>query len=246
VADFQRFYLEYMGADREMLQQGQSVFPSIHRVEPESSLSYVYHHLIVSLFEDRLVHSIAPALFPDYREIAPTGEFEGLLQTVDDAFASVYRGKFYRIRSMLRYSTGNIYPPDPSIRALTQEDRDMAMDRMRDRGSIVREKFWQNTLLPMIRQGRVLSAIVDGTEVSRSNVTDLPCGAANIDIWTHPGYRGKGFGKAVVRQAVNWCLLNGKVPVYVVSPENKPSLRLAESIGLVRKTTEIQTVVIRY
>ena len=243
--NFRKSYLEYLGADQELIEQGQSVFPSIHRVEPESSLSYMYHHLIVSRYQGRLIHSVAPSIFPDYRETAPE-DSENLQMAVDDAFASVYRGKFYRIREMFRYTTERLFPEDPSVTALTEEHRELAMSRMSSRGKRVKDKFWNTTLLPMVQDGRILAVILKGMEVARSNVTDLPCDAANIDVWTHPDHRRKGFGQAVVKQAINWCLLNGRVPEYLVHSDNTASVNLAESMGLVRMAEEIQTVVIRY
>lgn len=243
---FHDYYMEYLGADEEFLAHGQKVFPSIHRVEPESSLSYMYHHLIVSRYRGELIHSVAPSLLPDYRETVPADTGEELLREVDDVFSSIYRGKFYRIREMLRYTTEKLFPVDPDIRSLTENDKDLALGRMSKRGRRVREKFWQTTLLPMVRAGRVISLVRQGKEISRSNVTDLPCGAANIDIWTHPDHRRKGYGLAVVKQAVNWCLLNGRIPVYLVHRENTPSTNLAENAGLELVSSEIQTVVIRY
>lgn len=242
---FHNSYLEYLGADEELLEEGRNVFPGVHRVEPESSLSYMYHHLIVSRYRGMLIHSVAPSLFPDYREMAP-GDSEELQMNIDDVFASIYRGKFYRIREMFRYTTERLFPSDPSVKALTPGDRELAMNRMNKRGRRIRDRFWNTTLLPMVQEGRVLSIVQDGMEVARSNVTDLPCGGANIDVWTHPDHRRKGYGRSVVKQAVNWCLLNGRIPEYLVHSDNTPSVNLAESMGLDKMAREIQTVVIRY
>lgn len=244
--NFHSFYLEYLGADDDFLKHGQMIFPSIYRVEPETSLSYMYHHLIVSEYNDQLIHSVAPALFPDYREIAPDGITNDLQQRIDDGFASVYKGKFYRMRRMYRYSADRTYPEDPKVITLTENDRELAMQRMSERGPIVKEKFWRTAMQPMLQQGRVLSILENGREVSRSNITDLPCGAVNIEIWTHPDHRRKGFGASLVKQAVNWCYQNRRIPVYLVHSYNEPSVYLAESIGLTRMAEEIQTVVIRY
>jgi len=243
---FREYYLEYMGVDPVQLEHGERVFPSIQRVKPESGLSHSRHHLIVSLREGTLIHSVAPALLPAYREVAPASFGPDIQKHVDDAFASVYPGRFYNIRRMLRFSTERLFPPDPEVCTLTEDDRDLVMNRMSQRGEKVRERFWHSAMLPMIRDGRMLSVVREGSELARSNVTLLPCGSANIDVWTRPDMRRRGLGAAVVRQAVNWCLLNGQVPIYLVHRENTPSVNLALSLGMEMKADEVQTVVVRY
>lgn len=244
--NFRGFFTEYLGANQSLIQDGQRIFPSISRVEPETSMSYMYHHLIAAVYQGMLIHSIAPSLLPEYREIAPLEITDDLQQRVDDAFAMVYNGKFYQTRKMFRYTTEDSFDSSPAVTVLTEEHRDIVLNRMDHRGPVIRERFWKGTMAQMIREGRVL-AVLDGSgEVARSNISDLPCGACNIDIWTHSDHRRKGYAKALVRRAVNWCHDHGKVPVYLVHASNKPSIKLAESIGLERMTTEIQTVVVRY
>lgn len=243
---FREYYLEYMGISPDPMDPGQRIFPSIHRVKPENRLSHSRHHLIVSLWEGEMIHSVAPALLPAYREIAPESFGPDIQKHVDDAFASVYPGRFYRIRRMLRFSTERLYPPDPEVRTLTEDDRGLVMKRMSERGEKVREKFWHTALLPMIREGRMLSVTDGGDELARSSVSLLPCGSANIDVWTRPDVRRQGLGASVVRQAVNWCLLNDRVPVYLAHRQNTPSVNLAKSLGMEMKADEVQTVVVRY
>jgi len=242
---FHRFFIEYMGADTALIEAGQQVFPSIVRVEPETPNSFQYHHLIAAVYNGNLIHSVAPSLLPDYRETAPLDITEDLQQRVDDAFSSVYNGKYYQIRTMRRYSTEKHFDPSPAVTVLGEEHKDLILGRMKHRGPQVREKYWRGTIAGMLGEGRMLAIVENGVELAHSNLTDLPFGAANIEIWTRTDHRRKGHAAALVRRAVNWCHENGKVPVYLVHELNEPSIKLAESIGLERMTSEIQTVVVR-
>ena len=243
---FNEFYIKYLGAHRELMDAGQQIFPSITRVEPEAVNSNYYHHLIVTQYMGKLVHSVAPSLLPDYREVAPLDVTEDLLERVDDAFVSIYRGRYYRIREMHRYTTETHFEPSPLVTVLSEEHREIVMRRLGKRGTAVKERYWQNTMRQMLRDGRFFSVIQGNTEIARSNVVDIPYSAANIDIWTHPDHRHKGLATALVGAAVNWCHRNDRVPVYIAHACNEPSVSLAEKMELTRMATEIQTFVVRY
>lgn len=243
---FHEFYMLYMGAHQELMEAGQQVFPSMDRVEPEASNSHYYHHLIVSQYQNRLIHSVAPSLLPDYREVAPLDITPDILQRTDDAFASVYGGRYYRITEMFRYTTRKQFEPSPLVTVLSEQHKELVLKRLGRRGAAVTERFWRNTMRPMLLDGRSFSILQDDREIARSNIVDIPHSGANIDIWTHPDHRQKGLATALVGAAVNWCHENGRVPVYMVHTYNEPSVALAEKLELTRMTTEIQTLVIRY
>lgn len=56
---------------------------------------------------------------------------------------------------------------------------------------------------------------------------------AEIYVWTAPQARGRGWGKSVVESCANWLIRSGVRPLYIVSEDNVPSIRLAESVGFV-------------
>jgi GNAT superfamily N-acetyltransferase len=56
---------------------------------------------------------------------------------------------------------------------------------------------------------------------------------AEVYVWTAPEARGRGWGKAVLESCVSWALRSGVQPLYTVSEDNEPSIRLAESVGFV-------------
>lgn len=55
------------------------------------------------------------------------------------------------------------------------------------------------------------------------------------EIYTHTSapHRRQGYGKSVVAAAVQHVLEHGRRPIYIVSHENEPSIRLARSVGFV-------------
>jgi GNAT superfamily N-acetyltransferase len=52
-----------------------------------------------------------------------------------------------------------------------------------------------------------------------------------ISVTTSPHYRRRGWGRSVVAAMVNYLLENGRIPLYVVSDQNEPSIELAERVG---------------
>lgn len=52
-----------------------------------------------------------------------------------------------------------------------------------------------------------------------------------IAVYTHPDYRRRGWGRSVVSSMVNYLMENGRIPLYVASQSNTPSLHLAQQIG---------------
>lgn len=71
-------------------------------------------------------------------------------------------------------------------------------------------------------QGEVVSAAGANWESER---------LADVYVYTHPDYQGRGWGRAVCAQCVQSLLRAGKLPLYTVSTEDTPSRRLAESLG---------------
>ncbi|MDX1414039.1 MAG: GNAT family N-acetyltransferase [Candidatus Promineifilaceae bacterium] len=56
---------------------------------------------------------------------------------------------------------------------------------------------------------------------------------SEISVNTTPGQRRQGWGRSVVAAMVQYVLESGRTPLYVVTDQNEPSLRLAESVGFV-------------
>jgi ribosomal protein S18 acetylase RimI-like enzyme len=56
-------------------------------------------------------------------------------------------------------------------------------------------------------------------------------GFAEIYVHTDPDVRQKGWGMSVTAALIERLLKNGRLPIYLVEPNNEPSVRLARSLG---------------
>ncbi len=56
-------------------------------------------------------------------------------------------------------------------------------------------------------------------------------GIAHISVVTHPGYRGRGYGRQAVAHLAARALAAGLVPQYRTLEANTPSMRIAEALG---------------
>ena len=244
MVDFHRYYLEFLGASDQELEEGQRVFPCELRAKPESDLSFRIHDLIVAEYRHTLIHSISPHLEEGYRPVAPEEPSDDLIARVDDAFFSICPYQHYRISEWYRYSINHGFEDEPDVVALDHSYRELIEESRRTRrGRLYRDWIWEKAYSPLLEEGGVFAIVEDRRIVSQSSAGDIPAGAANIDVWTHEDYRGQGYGSKCVRQAVNWCIRNDRVPIYLVVTSNTGSIRLAEDLGFTRFAREIRTSV---
>ncbi|MCG8571265.1 MAG: GNAT family N-acetyltransferase [Spirochaetes bacterium] len=59
----------------------------------------------------------------------------------------------------------------------------------------------------------------------------------DIGVLIHPDHRRKGLGTAVVKEDVQWCLNNGKIPMYRVFEFNKGSVAIPQKLEFDRLIT---------
>jgi GNAT superfamily N-acetyltransferase len=62
---------------------------------------------------------------------------------------------------------------------------------------------------------------------------------AHISIITHPAFRSQGFGRSAVAHVAAIALANGLVPQYRTLESNRPSIRIAESLGFVHYASSV-------
>ncbi|MEK7953078.1 GNAT family N-acetyltransferase [Luteolibacter soli] len=62
---------------------------------------------------------------------------------------------------------------------------------------------------------------------------------AHLYIVTHPGYRGRGFGRSAVAHLARRALTNGLLAQYRTLDANTPSIRIAEALGFQRYATSM-------
>ena len=240
--EFHKYYLQFLGAEDHLLDTGQRVFTSLLRSKPETESSYKVHDLLVSVYQDRIIHSVNPALAEKYRSVAPPNSSADLHRQVDDAFFRISPYKSYWISEWYRYSINNGFREDTDVVQLDHSHRDLIEEpRKAFRGKLFLERNWERVYSPALSDGRFFGVVKDGKLVSRSLVSELSPKAMNIEVSTRDEYKRQGYASKCVRQAVNWCLSNNRVPVYLVSASNSPSFRLAEGLGLKRQAREIRT-----
>lgn len=239
-----KFYLKYLGANEKALAAGESIFSSDLRGRPESEMTRNVHDLIVSEFRGMLIHSVNQDMLEDYRKLAPENPSDDLLEKVDDAFFQVCGYEYYWISDYFRYSLDSFFEENTDVTVLTADDRKMIENRRKvERGRLFLGNIWEKVWLPLLSEGRYMAVIRDGRIVSCSTVTDLPYNASNIAVWTHEDHRNRGYGSNCVKKAVNWCLQNRRIPIYLVSSTNTASIGLAEKLGFERFAREIRTSV---
>ncbi|MBT4504845.1 MAG: GNAT family N-acetyltransferase [Gemmatimonadetes bacterium] len=71
----------------------------------------------------------------------------------------------------------------------------------------------------------------DGKCVSKAQIRWKTKEFIEIAVDTEVGYRGRGYGRAVVAAATDWILDQGAAGHYPVTPDNLPSCRIARSLG---------------
>ena len=71
----------------------------------------------------------------------------------------------------------------------------------------------------------------DDRQVATSGIRWRAPGFVEIGVGTEEGYRGRGYGRAVVASAAEWILSQGTVACYGAVPANIPSLRIPRGLG---------------
>lgn len=71
----------------------------------------------------------------------------------------------------------------------------------------------------------------DGKIVSECTSIFLANGYAEIDIVTHPEYRGRGFAALTSKAFIEYCLSKGLIPRWDCDENNVSSMKLAEKLG---------------
>jgi GNAT superfamily N-acetyltransferase len=62
---------------------------------------------------------------------------------------------------------------------------------------------------------------------------------AHISIITHPAFRSRGFGRSAVAHLADVALAAGLVPQYRTLESNRPSIRIAETLGFVHYASSV-------
>ena len=241
---FYQYYQKYLGVDPERLKAGYQVFPCERRA---GSFAFFYvHHLISTVIDGNVIFSISPEFAPafDIQRIPILDNIvnEKLLKMIDDVFFDFLPVLLYSTRLMMRMTLdkGELVKQKKKIQVnvLSESDSTRFISRWIVRGKRSIEYLW-NARAETVRAGRYFTVFEKDEIASSAYISDIDYQGANITVGTGLKFRNKGFGKAVVSHATEWCFSHGYRPIYQVDINNKPSIKLAESLGFRKISREV-------
>ncbi len=135
-----------------------------------------------------------------------------------------------KISLIMSLGEADVRPPEKAVRISSTSDysKNLTSAPVRD----------------MIELGHTVCAILDGASIVCVAYTNLPPEAKSVEIGveTAPAYRRRGFAKDCMSALIRELAKNEIKPVYYCSQSNKPSLRLARSLGFVEEAIEYDYV----
>lgn len=238
---YDAYYNNYLCINEDDLKNNITIFPCPQRDKP---LNLVFiNNLIVSKIDNKMVFSISPKFYTEFCKYIEKVEITNIddnnfLMAIDDFFADYLEN--YSIRRMYRLTVNEDqfrYPPHFD-KVMTISDKDEYLKLLGTRGRKYKEKQWQKRKR-IIQDGCFFTIFENNELASRAVISDIDFNGANIVVVTHPKYRQRGYGKAVVAKTVEWCVKNNKIPIYWVASSNIPSIKLAKNLGFQVKSKEM-------
>ncbi|MCK4506624.1 MAG: GNAT family N-acetyltransferase [Candidatus Aegiribacteria sp.] len=242
--NFDQYYLKYLDVDAERMKAGHRVFPCKRRAD---SFAFFYvQHLISTIIDGKVIFSVSPEFAPAFEiqgtPLADNLVNEELLKIIDDTFFDFLPVLLYSTRLMMRMTLdkGELVKQKAMIQVnvLSESDKARFISRWIVRGEKSTEYLW-NARAETIRAGRYFTAFEKDEIASSAYISDIDYQGANITVGTGLKFRKKGYGKAVVSHATEWCFSHGYRPIYLVDINNKPSIKLAESLGFREMSREV-------
>jgi RimJ/RimL family protein N-acetyltransferase len=239
MTDFMTYYKSFLGIG----DNDSGGIISCERRSGSFSMAYT-QMLIMTKLDGNYYYSIAPEYYKQFSDtyIPPANDapFDEFLRAIDDTFCELKDQ--YRVNKMLRHILPDLYlnvsELADRVETLGHKTKNAYFRLMGLRGMKYKEKRWEDRK-DMIEQGRYFVFLENNDIASYAFLTDLDYGAANIVVVTLPQYRKKGYGKAVVTRAVQWCIDNDILPIYLVDHTNTASIRLATSLGFTKVSEEV-------
>ena len=200
--------------------------------------------LIVSNYNDKLYYSISPKFYSKFQNDFNLDEnvknFANIFCDVDDYF--VCNLEKYQITKYYRLSNPNKVDTNlkfyNKIENLKDSNKDLYFKLIGERGQKFKETRWINRQ-ELIKEKRYFIIVENNEIAAYSFISDIDFEGANIGVVTMPKYRKKGYGKALVSKAIEWCNKNEFIPIYLVNQQNDASIKLAKSVGFKVMANEI-------
>jgi GNAT superfamily N-acetyltransferase len=124
--------------------------------------------------------------------------------------------------------------PHPGVRALSRTDQ-AALQRLADACEV---DAWKHAGMA-VDEPHVFGCFVHNQVVAAARYRPAWGEAATIGVVTHPAYRRRGYGRAVVSAATAQGLEAGFIVLYQTLLGNAPSVALATSLGYQRYATHL-------
>ncbi len=241
MCSFNEHYKNYLGIDEKEFTIGKRIFHKV--IHNWSYPGYFYYNMIITNYHSERVMSI----HPEYAEMFSDKELSNLLSLEDNEAIEFLKSKFPNlskgafISRMLRYSvTPEELKRDVTKAAVlfTNEYKSQFYARFKNVSKEIVDYHWQEAI-PLFEKKRSFICCSEDEYFSMSNITNVIDNGGNIGVGTNSKYRKQGYGKATVIKAVDWCFDNSIVPIYLVDARNTPSIKLAESLGMTKRSEEV-------
>ena len=239
---FDEYYRKYLDLNQE--NPGQTVFAADRRSEP---VAFFYlHYSISTMINDKLIHSVSPELVQAFKKrianLSSNSISTDLVREIDDAMFEILPLLSYTPTRMHRMTIDRLGQMERqenySVSTLSEDSKPLLEKQLSQRGSRFTEFCWK-AREKALQEGRYFGIIENDEIAATAFISDIDSGAGNLVVSTKPKYRKKGYGKAVVTRATEWCIKNVIRPIYLVAVTNEPSVKLAEGLGFETKSEEI-------
>ncbi|WIV11539.1 GNAT family N-acetyltransferase [Proteiniborus sp. MB09-C3] len=235
---FQNYYYKYLGIDKRELEIGKRVFSSNQR--NKSLNGQFVQYLISTHIDGKLIFSVAPQYYNNLLDLIKgqaTENVDEIIEILNTFFSDILESfslrKMYRLIPSVDYGIWDSL--NSSVLKLTKE---IFMNDLENIEEAKKMEIWERKKGEIL-EGRKFVVLEGKKIVSACKISDIDFGGGNIAVWTDSNYRNKGFGKAVVSEAVKWCINNNILPIYWVDSENTASINLAKNLGFEIRAKEI-------
>jgi RimJ/RimL family protein N-acetyltransferase len=230
---FNNYYNEYLGLSLPDFTEGERIFECEQRQKPINN--WHLQHLIITTLHGIIIYSIAPKLireFSDYMSPYLQMDFTNSTLTLQNFFD--HRLVDYTIRRMYRMTIDanliRLNRNKTHQNAAVSLTKDIMLNNIQSDSEEEKNRVWLRKK-DEIEQGRQYVILEGNKIVSYCKISDIVFGGANLVVYTDENYRNKGFGKAVVIEAIHWCSKHQVSPIYWVDHNNLSSIALAKSLG---------------
>jgi predicted GNAT family acetyltransferase len=219
--NFNHYYCEYLGIfDHELHEKDVCISESPFRELPINK--HHYFPVIITHFNKKMICSCVPELKSLLKGLA--------LTHIKSKVKSIY--PFVQWQTYIRFSKEN---NDQVLTNSAQVLNPVEYCKINELDSL--DKI-NPDLMKLLSEQRCFVILQNNKIVSNAIISDVFAGGANIVVSTHPEYRGKGYAKEVVKEALNYCRINHLLPIYFAREDNIPSLKVAQACGFKLQSRE--------